>query len=254
MDVQVTISFNKGPAVNVTAQALDALPIDVARGLRSSLRDVARRLEYMTILEYILEGHNERPRVEGEPLLERMMSAMRPNLRQYGPNGTDHTVLHFFDLDKIAALTMNEGDRTKNRGWWEFFNDEHAGEAHYSTEFGFLPLEYAKELATECAVAMKLTQGEATDLMVYVEQHFGGRHGQGIMVKLALPMFNDYPDFGKAGKFVKPHPGYKSWELLNHVFSQITGGTGEGLGGGNWIGKMIDDAFDQAEKKAGRPG
>lgn len=178
----------------------------------------------------IREGRGFRARNSSYPgaspitLMRRMIPALT---RKLFNDGEAMGVL-IFDLARMDRATQNEGRKTGSRGWFMKFVDGHEGRRHGSQEWGFLSLQHAKRLAEQCIVQQNLGKEAAAELRQLVATKFKGKHNEGdeedgIMVNLKKSLFFRWPEFGKASKYVRPHPGYYGWPVFDDVTRTLRG-------------------------------
>lgn len=216
------------------------------------------------------------PRAEGEHLRQIIADAIYDsNVRRTGgrwPTGIEANILNVsaaeertgvpYGFKKSSLFAMLEGTAGGS------------GDGH-STKYGFLSLEYAKQLAEQAANFAGLPPDERAAFLSRIATDFRGRHGgvaqddeAGIMVKVQGPatvpnelapagisnlgdvLFNEVPQFGYAGQYVRPHPGYAILGIIKRFsvkgppsLSKLADENGD------WLGPALAPAFVEAANK-----
>lgn len=113
----------------------------------------------------------------------------------------------FFDMGLMDEMTPQSKGSTSTRkgGWWRIHEFGSPGQKQgYSENYGFLNVNYVKN-----RLDMRYKENKS-----FVER-ISGRHGQGIMVKLASPLAKQYG--------VKPHPGIMPLRILQRTLNRTEG-------------------------------
>jgi hypothetical protein len=204
----------------------DVIRRNVEDGIRKMGQDVLDDLRFG-----YARAIRERPRREGQHLMQRLMNALNMTVR----TPQRDVWVGVFELSVIDRLTRNEGRGTQDKGWFLNLEDGRGEERkHGSKYFAFVELEWAVKLAEEAADRMKLQPTERANFLLDVGEKFKGRHGEGIMVNLEEPLFFQYPNYGhvpgdehgrgKARNLIgrHGHPGYPALDVLEKVSRDYT--------------------------------
>ena len=192
--------------------------------VRKQMKVMANAL--ITVLKRMYVEH-DRTRVDGAPLLSHAVEAgLRSELEYIGADKLPELEMRFMDLQAIRDESTTEG----YRGSISLFDLVEPGNnrVYRSLWYGFLPYDFAKELAEECIRRMRLSDSDAEEFRGYVADRFGGKHGEGIMVKLDIPLFMRYPTFGTALEHgVKPDGGFTAFNIFHDVMKNRVGGASD---------------------------
>jgi hypothetical protein len=236
----------------VSLDGINKLPALVREEVNGALKEVADNLLkeiQMAFHVAIRGGEGFRKRNAAykgsSPMV--LMQRMVPALTKQLISDKQMLGVLVFDLSYMDRITRGEGKKTWTRGWFLRFVDEHPGYKHGSRDWGFLPQSHARRLAEQCISMMRLDREKANALRQLVEQKFKGRHDEGededgIMVKLDKPLFFEYPQFGKAEKYVRFHPGYFSWNIFSQAERTLQGDTVKDM-----LVAAIERAFERLE-------
>lgn len=192
----------------------------------------------------------QRPRIEGQPLMRRLASAMKISLTNTSsPGAPGELHLGVFDWNAIQKATSRPGDDIGMPGWFSLFEDGHEGFDHGSDKFGFIEVDRAVELAERVAELYRMPDGQKDEFVDYVRDAFAGRHGEGIMVELNQPLFFAYPDYGTARDLgVSPHGGFKAWNTIK----KATGPDSAEPGGTDVLSRALTSALKNTHQRLRR--
>lgn len=242
----ITFKFNthgiRG-GVEITPDQLRRFPAAAKEEMIKQFKVIGDKLLFELKFLFFKMIH-ERPRNpaykngNSEPLLSRMQAAFKTQIVDENGNLT----VNIFDIAHMDMATRNEGFNTASEGWFLRFSDGHDGRRHGGVGWGFVPHDLAVALAKEAADLYITDPAKKAAWIMEMDEVFKGRHGEGIMSRLDVPMFKMFPKFGDVGKFVEQHPGYFSWPAIGMVGQDMVKKNGE-------VSKLIQDAFDIALSK-----
>jgi len=237
----VEISFADGTSGRLRPEALDQLPEIFAAEFALALAQVGEQM-MANLRDLYLRVVHERPRNEGEAIQKVIQKGIEDYVVQHG----DDIELGVFNLEAVRSGTHNEayGTEDQPRSLFDILEEGYGP----SDEYGWCGKDLAMNLAHVCLDEMHVPSNQHQAFLADVETNFAGRHGDGIMVKLAEPLFFRFPDFGTPMVHgIVPHAGWDGWHIMDGKASLPgRGGFNRLTGEVHW---MVD-AINQAMKKA----
>jgi hypothetical protein len=232
VDLKVRMTLGDGQVANVRLAALEKLPqfleeeidkvmVAAAERIESSLRDLYERVI------------RERPRKEGESLKKVVMDSLHHMVDSVG----GVVQVGVLDEGEAESRTSGEAFGTDVRGLFHILEEGFGP----SEEWGFCPLDLAKDLASKAAEEGGHTPQQIKEFVNEISEKFSGRHGDGIMVDVTKPLFFKFPDFGTPLEHgILPHGGWEGWHVLD---------TQKDPTRGHWIYTLLDQAADKAAQR-----
>ncbi len=235
-DVQVELSVDDGRTFRpVTRRQLLSVGRILLTETRKQLDVVAKIVIESLRVAYL---QHARQRIDGEPqLMEKLRTALRYKLEYIGDGENREFEMRAFDLEQARQKT-----RAGSSSWFDMHEDGHRGRKYGSRLYGFLKLQLAIDLASQCSDRFKLDEGDRAEFLNYVREHMAGKHGEGIMVLIDKPLFFKYRDFGTPLEHgVGLHPGFTAWNIYRDMVAGKTV-----LSNGMTADNSIKDAFSTA--------
>jgi hypothetical protein len=232
----------------LSPDALQKLPDYFAEEFEAALNAAGEKMlaNLRALYERVVR---ERPRFEGARLRRVIMQAMSDYVARYG----DQIELGVFDLEFVKTTTHSElyGTEKQPRSLFEILEEGYGP----NDEYGWCPHDLALELAEQCLNVLGVPHvndaDQRSDFLIYVDNAFFGRHGDGIMVKLTEPLFYRFPAFGTPLEHgILPHAGWAGWHVLDQAGNTPNGGgfnvaTGEV----HWMTEAIEEAMKKAAQR-----
>jgi len=244
-DVWFEMDFGDGKGYRrISIETVEKLQPVFIEELAKLMEGAASRLEYAIRIAYDSQMNSANDRVSGKSLKERILSAIYFQINQR----SDGIELGVFDLGKVIAETSQPEDTVVGgRSVFEMVEDGYEP----SKAFGFIPHEYAIELAKSAALEHSWSQERTFAFVARVDQSFRGKEGEGIMVNCLEPLFHEFPSndtndkekyFGTPFDFgILPHSGWEGYHVLRDMGGMLATEDKDG-GGRHWLEALMDRA------------
>lgn len=246
-DVWFEMDFGDGQYQKIGPETLEKLPELFEEELQKGLEKIAEKLE-TNLRTLFREVISERPRKEGKSLRRVIYQGLSHEVGKYA----DSVDMGVFKLEQVREQTTGPEYGTSNqRSLFDILEEGYGP----SDEYGFVGLEQAMDLAMEAIHVSALSEKQAEVFSRHIQKVFSGRHGDGIMVKLRMPLFYQLPDFGTPLEHgILPHAGWAGWHILDEVDGPDAARISAKEGTPNWILTLLDKAMKQTARRLKNTG
>ena len=237
-DIYFEIDFADGNGYRrISPDALNHIPQVLNEELDREMLLAAEQLEAKIRFIYG-KRIREKNRGEGEKLRDRVFRAIKHHIDMTG----ESIGLGVFDVDQVRRDTSTPEDRVSrfSRSLFDMMEEGYSA----SKAYGFLPLDYAVELAQSAATRFEYSPTATARFLEYVKQKFAGKHGEGIMVEVFQPLFWTCEEFGDPIDYgIVPHSAWEGWHVLDTV--RLPGDPS----GEHWAMILVEKAMANATRK-----
>jgi hypothetical protein len=232
--VKVRIVAGGNPTA-VSLESLERLPEILEEEIDKVMVAAGERIE-SNLRELYERVIRERPRKEGESLKKVVLESLHHMVDKVG----GVVKVGVFDEGEAEANTSGQEFGADGRGLFHILEEGYGP----SEEWGFCPLDLAQDLARKAAEEGGHNPQQVQAFVDEITEKFSGRHGDGIMVDVAKPLFFKFPDFGTPLEHgILPHGGWAGWHVLD---------TQEEPKKGHWLYSLLDEAADRAFRRLTR--
>ena len=239
----------------ISLDVLDKLGPIYEEELTKLLQQAAERLEYSIRNEYDIRMASMGGTSDRESIKDRIFAAIYSAVELIKGDSVDMGV---FDLGKaITDTSRPEDNPTGGRSVFEILEDGYRP----SQAYGFMPHDYAVELARQAALSHHWSQERTEVFVERVDTAFRGKTGEGIMIDCFSPLFHEFPatDSNDPEKFfgdpydfgIIPHSGWQGYNVLRDMPGML-GAIGSDTGEFHWLDAVMDQTAKNAAARLRR--